>query len=133
MAREKGWRTLKRSEQVNGLRNWVYRGLGQDATARPMVTNDGQQRTLCGIEGLSWTQQDAEACLRCWPSGYQIPEKGDDDILRTDEGTIGFFVVGFVRDRDCDASSADGSVVPGRDQEFHDLESEHEEWEGLTD
>lgn len=75
VAKERGWRILKREEQVEGLRKWNRRGVWED-------------------EKLSCTVQEAakgdilEGCIRC--------DKG------TEEGTMGFFVAAFVRDGDYD-------------------------------
>ncbi|KAL2124413.1 hypothetical protein VTJ04DRAFT_778 [Mycothermus thermophilus] len=64
VARERGWRVLRRDEQVRGMREWAVRG----------------DREACdGDEVL------AEACIRA--------NKGGDG-----RGTMGFFVVCFVRE-----------------------------------
>ena len=73
IARTRGWRILRREEQVDGMRKWHLRGqLG--ACKKPKGVSD-------------WNASEiAEACIRC--------EKG------TKDGTQGFFVVGFIRGHD---------------------------------
>lgn len=86
VAKDYGWRILKRSEQVDGMQRWPVRG---DVSATCELARDDVE---CGgaedAKTRKWTsgeaQEIADACLRC--------EKG------TDQGTMGFFVVGFVRD-----------------------------------
>ncbi|CAG8959248.1 hypothetical protein HYFRA_00012606 [Hymenoscyphus fraxineus] len=62
IAKERGWRLLKRADQIRGLKEWPVRG--------DLAAADGDS-------GL------AEACIRA--------NKGDE------HGTMGFFLVGFVR------------------------------------
>lgn len=70
IARERGWRILKREEQVRGLREWPIRG----------------DREACRSGGpASGGEEVADACLRA--------NKGDEF------GTMGFFLAAFVRDR----------------------------------
>jgi len=74
-ARERGWRVLRRDEQVDGMRRWHRRGsLG---TCRSILDEKDDTVKLSA-------EEIAEACIRC--------EKGSED------GTMGFFVAGFVRD-----------------------------------
>ncbi len=70
IAQEKGWKILRREEQVSGMKSWKIRGK-LDAC---MDVAENEDLDLAEI---------AEACIRC--------EKG------TKEGTQGFFVAGFVR------------------------------------
>ena len=63
IAKERGWRLLRRDEQVTGMKQWKVRG-SKDAC-------DGDAKL-------------AEACIRA--------NKGDEN------GTMGFFLAGFVRD-----------------------------------
>ena len=69
VARSRGWRVLRRGDQVAGLRDWRHRGTPGS------MTDTGEGSTL--------TQEELEACIRCHP--------GDD------EGTMGFFVCAFAR------------------------------------
>ena len=70
IARERGWRMLRREEQASGMKAWKTRG---KVDACRDVAKDETINEL----------HIAEACIRC--------EKG------TKEGTQGFFVAGFVR------------------------------------
>ncbi|KAL1296730.1 hypothetical protein AAFC00_000200 [Neodothiora populina] len=107
VAKQQGWKIMKREDQVDGMKRWARRG---DPAA------------LEGMEGLlKETKLDAktlnEACIRC--------EQG------TDEGTMGFFVAGFVR------SAEDGGDGNGKEEETDDAEDEvdddDDEWAGLSD
>ena len=68
-AKRRGWRILRRDEQVYGMRSWTLRG---------------DLQACREISATANIEQIAEACIRC--------EK------ETKEGTQGFFVVAFVRD-----------------------------------
>ena len=74
VARSRGWRVMKRDEQVPGIRLWKHRG--KEAACQLAIAAHG-------IVDAN-TDEVAEACVRCEPF--------------TDEGTQGFFVAGFVRD-----------------------------------
>ncbi len=78
VSRQRGWRILKREEQVIGARAWPLRG-DSDACLDVALDDNG-----CVDLGDNERAVVAEACIRC--------EKG------TQEGTQGFFVAGFVRD-----------------------------------
>ncbi|KAF1914729.1 hypothetical protein BDU57DRAFT_479091 [Ampelomyces quisqualis] len=71
IARQRGWKILKRERQVQGMRNWNKRGVWEDDK-------------LSYPQEESLKQEVLDACIRC--------DKG------TDEGTMGFFVAAFVRD-----------------------------------
>jgi putative methyltransferase len=71
IAKERGWKILKREGQVEGLRVWNRRGVWEDDKLKSVVEEDYKQAVL-------------DACIRC--------DKG------TDEGTMGFFVAAFVRE-----------------------------------
>lgn len=64
IAKARGWRVLRREDQVDGLRRWNHRG----------------------VLSSNLTEEQREACIRCQP--------GDE------EGTMGFFLCGFVRSTD---------------------------------
>lgn len=70
VAIERGWRVLRRKEQISGMKAWNIRG-----------KLDAWMGNL-KVEGIN-EAEIAEACIRC--------EKG------TKEGTQGFFVAAFVR------------------------------------
>lgn len=96
-AKEYGWETLRRKDQVAELRSWSIRG---NLTAFQSAMNNPHL-----VDEL------ADACIRC--------EKGGE------QGTIGFFVVGFVR---ATAAQSERSSVGTIDQE-----DSEEEWNGFSD
>ncbi|KAI9817525.1 MAG: hypothetical protein M1827_001135 [Pycnora praestabilis] len=73
VAQKSGWRILRRDEQVSGLRDWQIRG---DKAACILLLSDRE----------ALRDEVAEACIRCIKEG--------------EEGTMGFFVAGFVRKGD---------------------------------
>ena len=81
IAIQRGWRVLRRSEQVEGMRKWRVRGKGL-AVAQSLTDDEVRASEVGNM--LDETEEIAEACIRC--------EAG------TAEGTMGFFVVGFVRE-----------------------------------
>jgi len=81
IAIQRGWRVLRRDEQVEGMQKWNVRGKGL-AVAQSLTDDEVRASEVGDI--LDETAEIAEACIRC--------EAG------TAEGTMGFFVVGFVRE-----------------------------------
>lgn len=77
LARDRGWRLLRRHEQVTGMKIWPIRG---------DPAGFGGKDTVAAKEA-------AEACIRC--------RKGSK------EGTQGFFVACFVRSGDSDGQALD--------------------------
>lgn len=105
VARRRCWRLLRRDEQPDGLRKWPHRGDGLDEEM-----NVGECWDALTIEERNGF---TEACIRCKPGGG--------------EGTMGFFVAGFVRDPDTEESSnAKHSTGDGVEQDDQD------EWEGFS-
>jgi putative methyltransferase len=94
VARKNGWRVLKREEQVDGMKRWVRRGIWEDDKLETAVVKS--------------KDEVLEACIRC--------DKG------TAEGTMGFFVAGFVRDN----NSVQGSNELTREEDI-------QEWNGFSD
>ncbi|KAL2417275.1 25S rRNA (cytosine-C(5))-methyltransferase rcm1 [Exophiala dermatitidis] len=92
----RGWRVLRRDEQPDGLRQWEHRGV----TDPPIV----------GSRALS--EGELEACIRCYP------DNGD--------GTMGFFVCGFVRD---DAEDRGPNDADKADEADH----VDDDWEGFSE
>jgi putative methyltransferase len=112
IAKERGWRILRRDEQVRGMREWPIRG---DKEACKEVENSGEV---------------ADGCIRA---------NKDDDF-----GTMGFFVAGFVRDRDVSRTNQAAARVMRDEKGFiiRDLmgipvmalpDDEEEEWRGFGD
>lgn len=108
VARRLSWRLLRRDEQPDGLRIWPHRGNDLDGEPNQGVIEEGWN-VMTAQERESFK----EACIRCQPGGA--------------DGTMGFFVVGFVRDRwleeklDIEPSESDGGEW-----------DEGDEWQGFS-
>jgi 25S rRNA (cytosine2278-C5)-methyltransferase len=112
IARKRGWRIMRRDEQPEGLQKWGHRGISVD----PSNKSGGGERKN-GVS-VNLTNEQLDACLRCWP--------GDEEC------TGGFFVAGFVRDESL-AEEASGSK---QENALHDTRGEVEnesDWEGFSD
>jgi putative methyltransferase len=109
IAFRRGWRVITRHEQVSGLRNWPRRG-NLSAFQRSM-DKEQEETSLTDLGTI------ADACIRCIKSG--------------EEGTMGFFVAGFVKDRTPDGS---GTVGPESDT-MNGAKEEYDEseWFGFSD
>ncbi|KAK5166655.1 uncharacterized protein LTR77_008199 [Saxophila tyrrhenica] len=113
VAIERGWRVMRREEQVDGLKKWHIRG-------RP----EAVEHALEGADVELGADEVAEACMRCIKGG--------------DEGTMGFFVAGFVRVGNS-LGESDGFVKGQRDQNGtngaldHREEETDDEWHGFSD
>lgn len=116
VARERGWRVLRRGEQVDGLKKWDRRGQWDDGKlSGSIVSGDSRAEVL-------------EGCIRC--------DKG------TQQGTMGFFVAALVRDGDDDDVEQSGPAdahanvqeerVPAAPTEEQDGTDE-DEWNGFSD
>jgi len=100
-AKKRMWRVMRRDEQPSGLERWKCRGLDVEATS-PSSFPDRQPRL---------SEEERQGCIRC--------QAGDK------EGTIGFFVCGFVRDKGSQ-NEEKGQVEDGHDDEG-------DEWGGFSD
>lgn len=110
VAKRRGWRVLRRDEQPDGLRRWNRRGVLEESSK---VLGDEDE-----VE-LDLSEEDLEGCLRCWP--------GDE------EGTGGFFVVGFVRDADFEEPSVHAETKGGENEEEDEENEDEDGWEGFSD
>jgi putative methyltransferase len=122
-ARNAGWRVMRRSEQVDGLKRWHRRG--DISAVESAVKSSGEPSDELDIEEV------AEACIRCDKS--------------TEDGTMGFFVAGFVRDESTiltrrhtvqkadSGSKADVKMTENNDTNSDYNEEEEEEWGGFDD
>jgi putative methyltransferase len=105
-----GWRIMKRNEQVDGMQRWHLRG---DVKAVEAAREDADSATKYDSEEV------AQACIRCDKTG--------------EDGTMGFFVAGFVRDSSSvtrpgvDKTQAQSETVQDGDID------EEEEWSGFGD
>ncbi|KAF7503749.1 hypothetical protein GJ744_003291 [Endocarpon pusillum] len=108
VARGRCWRLLRRGEQPDGVRVWPHRGDELDVEGTEGAVKESWNATT--VEERSGFR---EACIRCRPGGA--------------DGTIGFFVVGFVRDPKTVEELEDaGSGANG------DMEEDDEEWNGFS-
>jgi putative methyltransferase len=106
VAKSRGWRVLKRDEQVDGLRRWRHRGI---EAVNSQVTNPATDPST----SATLTEEERDACIRCFP--------GDE------EGTMGFFLCGFYRpqeDHGGESNHFDAVVDPT---------SEEGDWHGFGD
>ncbi|KAI7217274.1 S-adenosyl-L-methionine-dependent methyltransferase [Hortaea werneckii] len=130
VARERGWRILRREEQVDGMRRWGRRGWKGECEKFLRDEEDGEGDGDGGMGGglaAKTAEEVAEGCIRC------EKEDGRGDGRQDEAGTMGFFVAGFVReggdDGDGEGSVAGGEVNGGGRGE----EDEDDEWEGFDD
>jgi putative methyltransferase len=121
VAKERGWRILKREEQVEGLRIWKRRGDWEDGKLSGSVVDEQSKQDVLN------------GCIRCG--------KG------TEEGTMGFFVAAFVRDGGDDKYSESAGrdmremptekgrkpAAPTEERDGVDGSDEEEEWDGFSD
>jgi putative methyltransferase len=105
VAVQRGWRVLRREEQVDGMKRWHKRG-GVGAVRSAVAA-------IAGVGAELEVEAVAEACIRC--------DKGGED------GTMGFFVVGLVRD---DAGGALSGADSPAEASGHD--EDEDEWEGFS-
>ena len=89
---ERGWKILERKDQVEGLRKWHRRGVWEGSKVNCFVDEATKSDVL-------------ESCIRC--------------DKETEEGTMGFFVAGFIRE----------SGHPQSAERIFD----DEEWNGFSD
>lgn len=123
VARERGWRILRREEQVDGMLRWGRRGWKGEC--EKFLREEGEDGD--GDEGRL-AEEVAEGCIRC------EKEDGRGNVGQDEEGTMGFFVAGFVReggdDDDGESPVAGGEVNGGGREEEGD---DDDEWEGFDD
>ncbi|KAK4505741.1 hypothetical protein PRZ48_003706 [Zasmidium cellare] len=112
IATSQGWRIMKRSDQVDGMSRWHKRG-SADAVRTAMVASASGH----AVNGLD-AGQVGDACIRC--------EKGGED------GTMGFFVAGFVREGGDIAMELNGAPDEASDADKADDDGE-DEWNGFSE
>ncbi|KAI7335764.1 hypothetical protein KC315_g3054 [Hortaea werneckii] len=119
VAREQGWRILRREEQVDGMRRWGRRGWrGECEKFLREEGGGGGHRDAGGL-----AEEVAEGCIRC------EKDDGRGDGTQDEEGTMGFFVAGFVRED----GNGDGGSVSEREVNGGGMEEDGDEWEGFDD
>jgi putative methyltransferase len=107
VAKERGWKILKRADQVDGLKKWKMRGVWEDGKISCAVDEKSKDDVL-------------DACIRC--------DKG------TEDGTMGFFVAAFVRDGDIESMQEDANApATGGEEETVPAVGDDDEWGGFSD
>jgi 25S rRNA (cytosine2278-C5)-methyltransferase len=112
VARKRCWRLLQRHEQPDGLRVWPHRGDDLDGEK-----HDSYPAQNWAAITVAEKENFREACIRCKPGGP--------------DGTMGFFVVGFVRDPDTAEDSVAENGQAEQEEEEADAEDD-DEWEGFS-
>ncbi|KAF7174336.1 hypothetical protein CNMCM5623_006937 [Aspergillus felis] len=115
VARSRGWRVMRREEQPRGMKAWPHRGV---RTVSRYGDAEGDGEVAGPAAAVDLTDEELEACLRCW---------ADDE-----EGLGGFFVAGFVRDEgSIDRSTTEEPEAQGIEEDTEDRDDD--EWEGFSD
>lgn len=109
IALQRGWTVMKRKDQVDGMRRWHKRG--HEEAVRSALAGARSQKADSKID----VAEVAAACIRCDKAG--------------DDGTMGFFVAGFVRGDPVSAQPTD--VIGGLENEVDD--DDEEEFEGFSE
>lgn len=115
VAAERGWRILRRQDQVEGLRKWQKRG-SLEAVVEALGDGNGSSEDEMNAAEIS------NACIRC--------EKNSED------GTMGFFVAGFVRDAEPGKNGSmngAGQSANGTEEMNDATEDYEDEWSGFSD
>jgi putative methyltransferase len=112
IARDRGWRVLRRDEQVEGMKKWDVRGeLKGDEKESLTAWRRGKDDDNNVIK---------EACIRA--------RKGDG------RGTMGFFVAAFVRDEQLASSTPPlAQQSDTKESDTENMEEDDEEWGGFSD
>lgn len=118
VVQDAGWRVMRRDEQVSGMKRWHRRG-DLEAAKTGISALEVQEQESLDVRGVSDLNaaEIAEACIRCDKTG--------------EEGTMGFFVAGFVRGEPLIGSGATRDEVLAVDHQVHQSECEDEEWNGF--
>jgi putative methyltransferase len=120
VALARGWSILKRQNQIEGLKEWKKRG-NVDAVVETGI-DAGSTSAVLDVNTIS------DACIRC--------EKNSND------GTMGFFVAGFVRNVEAPQNGAQfpqqGSKIArtnetGEEEPNDTSDDIEDEWNGFSD
>lgn len=118
IARSRGWRVLRRDEQVLGMEKWKHRGVKGESASPVATFVSNAEAEEGGSEHVNMLDEvELDACIRCSP---------DDG-----EGTMGFFVCGFVREAGDHASNGDGEKGEEDREDNVKPDEEEEEWGGF--
>lgn len=113
VAKKRSWRVLKPNEQPEGLRMWPHRGDMLNGEQK----GEGKTDDIWSAMTDETRKEFTAACIRCKPGGI--------------DGTMGFFVVGFVRDSDA-ADDVTIDTAGQNDMLAEDQAAEYAEWEGFS-
>jgi putative methyltransferase len=109
VARNRGWRVMRQEQQPDGMRRWPHRGLD----LADVGAGDIDSSQKAALHSLS--EEERRACIRC--------QTGDE------EGTMGFFVCGFIREEK--PIYANGARERNNGETMS--HGEGEEWGGFSD
>ncbi|RMY86628.1 hypothetical protein D0862_10870 [Hortaea werneckii] len=126
VARERGWRILRREEQVDGMRRWGRRGWRAECEKflRDEEEKEDGEGGMGGGSAAKTAEEVAEGCIRC------EKDIGKGNGGQDEEGTMGFFVAGFVRE----VGDDDQGSIAGRERNGGGMgEDDDDEWEGFDD
>lgn len=120
VAKQRGWRVLRREEQIEGMKKWHRRGQWEEGKLSGSVASNGKTR-----------DDVLDGCIRC--------DKG------TEDGTMGFFVAAFVREGE-DGEHGDVKEQGRAEPDEMDVDvrkpaaptaeqdgDDEEEWDGFSD
>nr|OQO23927.1 hypothetical protein B0A51_11557 [Rachicladosporium sp. CCFEE 5018] len=113
-----GWRVLQRDEQVDGMKRWHRRG-DPKAVEDSLAVLAGEEAKSDDVQGIADVDAEsvAQACIRCDKNG--------------DEGTMGFFVAGFVRDPNSSSRTSGGNGTTGSHKTTEEPATDEDEWNGF--
>ena len=114
IACQRGWKILPRAAQVDGLRKWHRRG-DENAAKRSLADVKVNAEMDDGID----PEEIADSCIGC--------EKGGKD------GTMGFFVAGFIRSDESTNFDNIESFANGKKAIDISNDEADEEWNGFSD
>ena len=118
VAKERHWKVWSREEQPAGLRKWQYRGMRTKGVFMGIDVSSNEEPSHKPDESAGQlNERDTNACIRC--------VSGDR------EGTIGFFVCGFIRN----SASNSEETLQARSVTAIKLPNCHseDEWNGFED
>ncbi|KAK6430897.1 hypothetical protein LTR95_012942, partial [Oleoguttula sp. CCFEE 5521] len=113
-----GWRVLQRNEQVDGIKRWHRRG-DPKAVEDSLTLLAAEESSSEDVQGIANVDAEliAQACIRCDKNG--------------DEGTMGFFVAGFVRDPTSSSRASLSNCTTGSRKTTKEPAMDEDEWNGF--
>ncbi|KAK6431520.1 hypothetical protein LTR95_012320 [Oleoguttula sp. CCFEE 5521] len=113
-----GWRMLRRDEQVEGMKCWHRRG-DTKAVEKGLAVLAAEEAGSDDVERIADVDAETitEACIRCDKNG--------------DEGTMGFFVAGFVRGPNSPSRTSASNGTTGSHNTTNEPAMDEDEWNGF--